>query len=122
MLRPILAVLALAAVVLLARPPAARAADPQALVEAGRRATVYVVVEAGGVRGSGTGFCVDSSGLFVTNDHVVTLKGKAPKGGPVNVTVVAAPGTKAERKLPATVVRTDPRLDLALLRVEKPGT
>ena len=90
-------------------------ADP-ALVEAGRRATAFVIAETDDGGGTGTAFCIDTAGIFVTNDHVAVPNGKRAK-----LTLVVAPGTKAERKLDASVVKTDSRLDVAILRVDKPG-
>jgi hypothetical protein len=58
----------------------------------------------------GTGFCVHSSGLFVTNEHVV-------RQGEI-ITLVLHAGQKAQKLLKAKVVRRDKALDLALLRVE----
>lgn len=56
-------------------------------------------------QGTGTGFVVAGDGVIATNDHVVQ--------GAQTVTVTLADG----RKLPATVLRTDPSADLAVLRV-----
>ncbi len=72
----------------------------------GKAATVYV--ENG--RGSGSGFCVHSSGLFVTNEHVVA--------GADSVTVVIDPDLKTQRVVTAKVIRADKDLDLALLRAD----
>ena len=58
------------------------------------------------VRGEGSGFIVDASGVIVTNNHVV--------GGARQVTVTLADG----RDLPARVIGTDARTDLAVLKVE----
>jgi hypothetical protein len=86
-------------------------ADP-ARVEAGRKATAFVFVRYDKGGASGTAFCIDSSGLFVTNNHVVTDKGKLGK-----VTIVTSPGTKTAKIFPATVVAHDENLDLAILRI-----
>src|SRR5262249_38182545 len=61
----------------------------------------------------GSGFCVHSSGLFVTSDHLIT---SLQDGG--TVTVVLDAGQKTQQTLKAKVVRRDKDLDLALLRVE----
>ncbi|UFN49896.1 trypsin-like peptidase domain-containing protein [Roseomonas sp. OT10] len=58
------------------------------------------------VQGAGSGFVIDSSGLIVTNNHVV--------GGASRVVVGLQDGTE----LTARVVGTDELTDLALLRVE----
>ncbi len=78
----------------------------------GKAATAYVEIPK---LGSGTAFCVHSSGLFITNEHVVhdDLKGE--------ITLVLEPGLKKQRVLKARVVRVDEARDLALLRVENAG-
>jgi V8-like Glu-specific endopeptidase len=63
--------------------------------------------------GSGSGFCVHASGLFVTNEHVVR---SVASGG--TVVVVLNPGLKTQQVLKAKVIRRDKKLDLALLKVE----
>jgi putative serine protease PepD len=59
--------------------------------------------------GSGSGFVVDSNGLIVTSAHVIA------EGGAI--TVVFADGSS----LPATIVRTDTRHDVAVLSVHATG-
>jgi serine protease Do len=56
--------------------------------------------------GQGSGFIIDPSGYVVTNNHVV--------GEADSVRVELADG----RELPAKVVGTDPKTDLALLKIE----
>ena len=63
--------------------------------------------------GSGSGFCVHSSGLFVTNEHVIQSAGKD-----TTVTLVLNPGLKTQKVLKAKVLRRDKKADLALLKVE----
>ena len=53
----------------------------------------------------GSGFIIDASGTIVTNNHVVK--------GAKSVTVTLDDGTE----LPAKVVGTDPRTDIAVLKV-----
>ncbi|MBC7543108.1 MAG: trypsin-like peptidase domain-containing protein [Candidatus Sericytochromatia bacterium] len=60
-------------------------------------------------RGLGSGFIVDSSGLIVTNNHVIQ--------GATQVIVTLSDG----RKFPAKLVGRDPLLDLAVLKVEATG-
>ena len=57
-------------------------------------------------RSTGSGFVIDSSGLIVTNAHVVESAGQ--------IQVRLADG----RRFPATVVGRDGRVDLALLKIE----
>jgi hypothetical protein len=59
----------------------------------------------------GSGFCVHSSGLFVTNEHVV-------RQGIENITLVLNAGLKTQKVVKAKVLRRDRALDLALLKVE----
>jgi len=78
----------------------------QAVSSAAERVGPAVVkVESGRGRGIGSGVIFDSSGRILTNEHVVR--------GRVQMQVTLADG----RRLPATVTGTDPRLDIAVLRV-----
>jgi serine protease Do len=56
----------------------------------------------------GSGFIIDANGTLVTNNHVVK--------GASSITVTLSDGTT----LPAKVVGTDPRTDIAVLRVKSP--
>lgn len=58
------------------------------------------------IEARGSGFIIDPSGIIVTNNHVVK--------GEKTLTVTLDDGTQ----LPATVVGTDPRTDLAVLRIK----
>ena len=91
--------------------PAARADKPAlgGIIKRGKAATVLVDVQATGA--SGTGFCVHPSGLFVTSDQIIRSIGD-------KVSLVLAPGLKAESKHDARVLRLDRELGLALLCVE----
>lgn len=73
------------------------------LVELAQPAVVRVAVP-GGV---GSGFIVDSDGYIVTNNHVV-------ESGLGAVEVTLADGSR----YPAEVVGTDPRVDIAVLKIE----
>lgn len=63
---------------------------------------------------SGSGFCIDKSGLFITNSHVVRRAGQ----GKDDVRLVVDIGLKTQRSIRAKVLRTDDGLDLALLKVD----
>ncbi len=86
------------------------------LIERGKAATALVEVTHGEEGGSGTAFCVEKSGLFITNAHVV--EDDAGKEGTVRLVLDIGRGT--QRSLPAKVVRRDDEMDLALLQIE-PG-
>lgn len=44
---------------------------PPEVVQHAKQATALVQVESGEGRHEGTAFCIDASGLFITNAHVV---------------------------------------------------
>ena len=60
-------------------------------------------------QGAGSGVIIDAEGYILTNNHVVE--------GAAEVTVTTSEGTEYD----ADVVGTDPRTDLAVLRVKNPG-
>jgi hypothetical protein len=82
------------------------------MTKLGKAATVFIDLPES--RTTGSGFCINSAGLFLTNAHVV-----AP-GGQVNI--VVGSGTLAQKKYPAALVRVDKEHDLALLRVTSDDT
>jgi WD40 repeat protein len=87
------------------------------VVGLGKKATALVEVTAprpeGG--GSGSAFCIDRSGLFITNAHVVA----EAEGGQAELRLVLDTGRGSKRLiLRARIVRSDDRLDLALLKVD----
>jgi hypothetical protein len=90
--------------------------DPAWRVEvakSGKAATA--LVEQPGNRSYGSAFCVHSSGIFLTNAHVVkSLAGIDPS---LRITLVLNPGQKTEVIYSAKVIRSDNELDLALLQV-----
>ena len=82
------------------------------IIERGKKATALVgLSNASGW--TGTAFCVDKSGLFLTNAHVVQ---KATKEAGT-ITLVLDIGQDTQRSLRARVLRYDDVLDLALLQV-----
>ncbi|GAA1528855.1 S1C family serine protease [Nocardioides humi] len=74
---------------------------------------VALDVSGGGAAGSGSGVVLDTDGLILTNDHVVTLGGEI-SADQAEVTVSFNDG----RKVRATVVGTDPLTDTALVKVD----
>lgn len=79
-------------------------------IQQGKDATALVVTGRG--RAFGSAFCVDASGYFLTNEHVVKRAQSCE--------LVLQPGTSAEKKVTASVVRTDDKADLALLKTSGP--
>jgi serine protease Do len=63
-----------------------------------------------GVRGMGSGVVIDPSGIILTNNHVVDGGGK--------ITVRLSDG----REFEASEVKTDPKTDLAIVRINSAGT
>ncbi len=106
--------LALFVALVLAGSPASMAQHKPEVIERGKKATAFVEVAVADGSVSGSAFCIDRSGLFVTNAHVVAgaVEGK---GG---VRLVLEIGLKSQRSLRAKVLRADDDLDLALLKVD----
>ncbi|HZT40642.1 MAG TPA: trypsin-like peptidase domain-containing protein [Chthonomonadaceae bacterium] len=84
-----------------------RADQDAAVVNLGKEATALAEVADGKV--SGTAFCIQASGLFVTNCHVVE---EATDG---KLSLVLRPGEKNQKVVAARVLRKDKDMDLALL-------
>lgn len=80
------------------------------IVAQGKHATA--LVEIGGGRAFGSAFCIDPSGFFVTNAHVVNALGNT------NLALILNPGETNQQRLEATVARVNMGLDPALLRVQ----
>jgi S1-C subfamily serine protease len=79
-----------------------------------KAATVFLKVEAGSDRASGSGFVIKSEGqtaFVVTNYHVIAGLSR-PK-----ITAVFGSGTRSEQAGTAQVVASDSRRDLAVLRI-----
>ncbi|WP_370290827.1 trypsin-like peptidase domain-containing protein [Nocardioides sp.] len=74
---------------------------------------VALEVSGGGNGGSGSGVVLDSDGLILTNDHVVTLGGEID-ARQAEVTASFNDGRRAR----ATVVGVDPLTDTALVKVD----
>jgi WD40 repeat protein len=96
----------------------ARAQSPKTpdIIALGKQATALVEVSGPGAEegGSGTAFCIDKAGLFITNAHVVA----DADGGRADIRIVLDAGQNQKRQiLRARLVRSDERLDLALLSV-----
>ena len=84
---------------------------PKEVIGKGKAATALALLPDEG--GSGSAFCIDKGGFFVTNDHVVRgLKADQ------KITLVLNSGEDDEKVLEASVVRKDPAQDLALLHVK----
>ncbi len=77
------------------------------LVTKVKPACVYIETNSG----SGSGFCIDRTGLFVTNFHVIK---DVPRGA--EVTVVVDSSLPSQRLLKGKLLRSDAGLDLALIQ------
>jgi S1-C subfamily serine protease len=81
------------------------------MIERSKRATALVEVAHAKGSATGTAFCVDESGLYITNAHVI--RGAVNEEGAMRL--ILGIGSKNQRSVPARVIRHDDRLDLALL-------
>jgi hypothetical protein len=81
----------------------------RAVVESGKRATALVETR----EATGSAFCIDASGVFVTNQHVV--------GGENRVKLILNSGEQDQKVVDATVVERDAKLDIALLQAAGAG-
>src|SRR5579885_2116371 len=87
------------------------------VIERGKKATALVEVATSQGRATGSAFCVDRSGLFITNAHVVASTGPQDP-----IRLVVDIGETTQRSLRARIYRSDPDVDLALLKVDgEPG-
>ncbi len=97
-------------------PPVTR--PPGSIADIAQRVLPTVVsieVRASGGSGTGSGVVIDGKGYVVTNNHVISA---AATGGPgSSVRVLFSDQSAAQ----ARVVGRDPKTDLAVLKVEKPG-
>jgi hypothetical protein len=76
------------------------------IAKIGKAGTALVESKGRGLAGYGSAFCIHPSGLFITNEHVA-------QG---DLTLI--PGSKAEKAYKVKIVRSDKKLDLALLRID----
>jgi S1-C subfamily serine protease len=97
--------------------PAAAAAEAGhfEMIRKGKATTALVEVSTRAGECSGTAFCIDRSGLFITNAHVIAGATKDPRH---IVNLVMDSGLPTQRTGRAEVVRVDPKVDLALLKAE----
>jgi hypothetical protein len=84
------------------------------MIERGKKATALVEVTGDAGVTIGSGFCIDKSGLFITNAHVVE-KAAGKKGV---ARVVVDIGLETQRILRAKVLRHDDAVNLALVQVD----
>jgi S1-C subfamily serine protease len=89
-----------------------RAQHKPDVIERGKKATALVEVKTAEGAASGSAFCIDNSGLFITNSHVVRGAGENKD----DVRLVVDIGLKTQRRIRAKVLRADDGLDLALLK------
>jgi hypothetical protein len=71
------------------------------------------LVELDGKTATGSAFCINASGLFLTNEHVIRGQGIGGK-----IRLVMNSSLKDQKVYQARVIRADAELDLALLRTE----
>jgi S1-C subfamily serine protease len=84
---------------------------PKEIIIKGKAATALALLPKN--RGSGSAFCINKAGFFITNEHVVHDLTPDQK-----LTLVLNSGEDDEKVLDASIVRKDPVQDLALLRVD----
>lgn len=89
-------------------------AQDRAVIERGKAATALVDLSSQEI--SATAFCIDKSGVFVTNHHVVV---EAEEGA--DVRLILNPASDSQQEVLASVIRVDEKHDLALLRTKEPG-
>ncbi len=109
----------LLALVVVSQPVRSDDGIPPDTLKALKAATVFVKVQAGTLRGSGSGFLLQVEGdtaLVVTNEHVI----KPPRPGlpPATISLVFHSGRKEEKVVPAELVAADSDRDLAILRIK----
>jgi serine protease Do len=83
--------------------------SPLEVLKSGKAATALIEAVDGDTT-TATAFCIDPSGLFVTNSHVVSAGSQ--------FRLVVNSGTVSQAIYSAKLVRNDPKLDLALVQAE----
>jgi hypothetical protein len=83
------------------------------VIERGKRATALVEVITDKGQAKGSAFCIDASGLFITNAHVIAGAGTGDR-----IQLVLDIGRRTQRSLRATALWTDDLEDLALLKAQ----
>ena len=78
------------------------------------QSVVTIEVSGASAAGSGSGVIYSADGYIITNNHVATLAG-AEKNPTIRVTLSDG------RLFPATIVGTDPILDVAVLKIDATG-
>ena len=92
----------------------APAAETAEIVARAKIATALVRISSGGKPiAFGSAFCLDETGVFVTNAHVAD--------GKRDVDLVIEPGEKDEMVIPAKVLRSDAQRDLAIIQTTRGG-
>jgi S1-C subfamily serine protease len=94
-----------------ARTKASEERPKEVVVGLGKRASALVEISFPRGKVSGTAFCIDKSGLFVTNSHVVEMLAEVQG----DLRLVLDIGLNTQRSVSARVRRADTELDLALL-------
>lgn len=77
---------------------------------------VSIEVLVGGAGGTGSGVVIEGDGYILTNNHVISMAA-ADTSGQAKVNVYFIDGSIS----PAQIVGRDPKADLAVLKVDKPG-
>ena len=109
------AALFLAFVVVLVPALISRADVNRPVIDAGKKATALVEIYDGDkLKGWASAFCIDKSGIFITNHHVAVTGTKNNK-----LTLVLDAGTPNQKSLKATVLKADAESDLAVLHHDK---
>lgn len=87
---------------------------PEVVVRA-KQATALVEIGEGDAKSEGSAFCIEGTGLFVTNAHVVE---PLEVGG--KLMLVLRSGEKDQKLVPTHVLALDKEADLAILQTDAP--